>query len=72
MSPQTTQNKFPSIFRPWPIILPPAPEAEGVRSPASLSPGRLSHPTIPTSDSPPTDIEQSKSPLSTKWYAKAN
>ena len=64
MSPQTTQERFPRIFRDPPRPPPPAPEIDGVRSPPSLSPGRLSHPIIPTSDPPPTEIEQSMSPLS--------
>ena len=66
VSPQTTQKRLPRRFRDPPMLLPPAPVIEGVRSPPSLSPGRLSHPIIPTSDPPPTEIEQSMSPVSVK------
>ena len=63
VSPQTTQYRFPSTFRDTPMPPPPlVPVTEGVLSPPSLSPRRLSQPTKPTSDPPPTEMEHSRSP----------
>ena len=65
VSPQTTQNRFPSmLLRDWPMPDPLGPKFGDPCSPPTPSSGRLSQPTIPTSDPPPTEIEQSRSPLS--------
>ena len=65
VSPQTTQNRFPSmLLRACPIPDPLAPKLGDPCSTPSPTSGRLSQPTIPTSDPPPTEIEQSRSPLS--------